>query len=159
MTLAPDRPIRLSGWATIAPPTPTESAVCRRGGCNSPAGPDGLCPSHSAFQAALRASLASRFDTSPTPPQTAVRFVAEVKAARVGGWRAQAVCRGRVEMMHPDGRGTKHQVDFSAALALCATCPVVGPCREAGAAEHYGVWGGTTPADRFPKRRRKNPAA
>ncbi len=84
--------------------------------------------------------------------------MANIMATKVDGWRAQAACRGRVETMHPNGRGTK-QVDYRAALALCARCPVVGPCREAGATEKLGVWGGTTPSQRFPRRRRRASAA
>jgi hypothetical protein len=84
--------------------------------------------------------------------------VANIMATKVDGWRAQAACRGRVETMHPNGRGTK-QVDYRAALALCARCPVLAPCREAGASEKLGVWGGTTPSQRFPRRRRRPSAA
>ncbi|MHB1554603.1 MAG: WhiB family transcriptional regulator [Acidimicrobiales bacterium] len=40
------------------------------------------------------------------------------------------------------------------ALALCGACPVVEPCRAAGAREPDGVWGGTTPRDRRRARRR-----
>jgi WhiB family transcriptional regulator, redox-sensing transcriptional regulator len=86
------------------------------------------------------------------------RLAAALFASKADSWRTLAACRGRVAVMHPDGRGTK-QVDYTAALRLCARCPVVEPCREAGASEKLGVWGGTTPAQRFPRRRRRKPAA
>lgn len=38
--------------------------------------------------------------------------------------------------------------DYGPALAICATCPVIGPCRETSAHEPWGVWGGTTPEER-----------
>ena len=40
-----------------------------------------------------------------------------------------------------------------AAKAICATCPEMHPCREAGMAEPVGVWGGLTPQERRKLRR------
>lgn len=157
MTIAPEHPIHRLDLPTPVRPT-TDGGVCRRTGCSAPAGPDGLCGPHGATQAVLRAKVTDEPTASVPPKRTAVRFVANIAAAKVDGWRTLAACRGRVEVMHPDGRGTKY-VDYSAALALCARCPVVGPCREAGAREKLGVWGGTTPSQRFPRRRRRKPAA
>lgn len=34
------------------------------------------------------------------------------------------------------------------AAALCFDCPIMGECAALGQDEAYGVWGGTTPADR-----------
>lgn len=49
-------------------------------------------------------------------------------------------------------RGTRPDIWFDnpnrAPVHLCATCPVRAKCREAGANEPYGVWGGVGPASR-----------
>jgi len=63
-------------------------------------------------------------------------------------WRSLAACRGRTEVMFPDRPQGTNAIDFLPALTVCDACPVVEPCREAGAGEAYGVWGGTTPAGR-----------
>lgn len=48
----------------------------------------------------------------------------------------------------------------SAAKALCATCPLIGPCLEDALSrpEFGGVWGGTDPEDRRKLRARKGKA-
>jgi hypothetical protein len=158
VTIAQERPTYLTGDADLPPLTPGATVVCRRSMCNAPAGPDGLCAVHGAEQALLRASATCGPEPSSSPERVRIQFVANIMATKVDGWRAQAACRGRVETMHPNGRGTK-QVDYRAALALCARCPVLAPCREAGASEKLGVWGGTTPSQRFPRRRRRPSAA
>ena len=38
--------------------------------------------------------------------------------------------------------------DVAAAVAACLECPMQAICKELGLAEEYGVWGGTTEADR-----------
>ena len=57
-------------------------------------------------------------------------------------WRDAAACRGSVATMYADFP------DYGPALAVCAACPVVEPCRLAGSQEPWGVWGGTTPEER-----------
>ena len=158
MTIAQERPLHLTREEDLPPLTTRVAAVCRRSMCNAPAGPDGLCAVHGAAQALLRASAIYGPEPSRSREPASVQFVANIIATKIDGWRAQAACRGRVEIMHPNGRGTK-QVDYRAALALCARCPVLEQCREAGATEKLGVWGGTTPSQRFPRRRRRAPAA
>lgn len=158
MTIAQERPLHLTTEAEFATVAARVATVCRRSMCNAPAGSDGLCAVHGAEQALLRATAVCGPEPSPSPERAGVQFVANIMATKVDGWRAQAACRGRVEIMHPNGRGTK-QVDYRAALALCARCPVMDQCREAGATEKLGVWGGTTPSQRFPRRRRRAPAA
>ena len=74
-------------------------------------------------------------------------------AAREQSWRTAAACHGQTERMFPAGVHG-YPVDHGPALALCATCPVAGPCRQAGANEHYGVWGGTSPQERYPRSHR-----
>jgi len=85
-------------------------------------------------------------------------ILAEVVATRAAPWRARAACRGQPEVMHPEHVGSgRRPADYGPALALCATCPVVEPCRAAGAPEALGVWGGTIPAQRRRGRERPLP--
>jgi hypothetical protein len=68
-------------------------------------------------------------------------------------WWDLAACRGRIEIMFPPQPGRGDKPDYGPALTLCARCPVIEECYRAGRREHFGVWGGTTPNDRFPRRR------
>ena len=67
------------------------------------------------------------------------------------GWAAKAECRGSTHLFFaPDrerpGRRSRRE---RAARALCATCPVLEPCR-AWARENreFGFWGGETEEER-----------
>lgn len=56
-------------------------------------------------------------------------------------WHEHAACRGQWETMWPTliaGR----QDQFADAVKVCAGCPVIVECGEAGKGEHHGVWGG-----------------
>jgi WhiB family redox-sensing transcriptional regulator len=44
---------------------------------------------------------------------------------------------------------------YGNAKAICSTCPVISECLAYGINEAYGVWGGTTPAERYEMRNRK----
>ncbi len=57
-------------------------------------------------------------------------------------WHAQAACRGQTDVMFPVAEHG-HQLDTTAARALCDRCPVRNPCADQGRTERYGVWGGT----------------
>lgn len=63
---------------------------------------------------------------------------------------AKAACRGMAEedIFFPDRSHGPNGAD--AAKAVCAGCPVRVECLEHAleAQEEYGVWGGTTPAER-----------
>jgi WhiB family redox-sensing transcriptional regulator len=71
-------------------------------------------------------------------------------------WTAQAACRGLTHLFagppgeRPGPRGRRE----TRALAVCASCPVVEPCRR-HADTHVveGVWGGETPTQRAQRRR------
>ncbi len=53
-------------------------------------------------------------------------------------WTELAACIGQpTEVFFPD-----HGNGAAEAKRICATCPVTAQCREAGANESYGVWGG-----------------
>jgi WhiB family redox-sensing transcriptional regulator len=154
VTLALDgpqvRPPARLGWSGKAPET-TRAPVCRRTGCSAPAGGDGLCPVHHGRQLAARAAVEARSGvTSSHVPVPA--WLAEVAAAREAPWRARAACRGMTAAMYAVAERGR-PADYGAALALCGECPVVEACRAAGAHEPEGVWGGTTPAERHPRRR------
>ncbi|MDA8183587.1 MAG: WhiB family transcriptional regulator [Actinomycetota bacterium] len=82
--------------------------------------------------------------------------LAALTVTREAPRRHLAACRGRSAVMFPEPvRGGPPAATYGPALALCAGCPVVEPCRTAGAGEPAGVWGGTTPADRGIGRRRR----
>ncbi|MDA8310254.1 MAG: WhiB family transcriptional regulator [Actinomycetota bacterium] len=138
---------------------PSRVPTCRRGGCATPAVDDdlGLCEVHAHEQVELRrASRAtvSRHRARPVLPAELLDGLAAIAEARSQPWRGLAACRGRTEDMFPTvGRGST-ALAYSPALAMCTTCPVVEECREAGAHERHGVWGGTTPAERSPRHRR-----
>ena len=67
-------------------------------------------------------------------------------------WQLAARCRGRDDLFfHPHGerepsRGTRER----AAVEVCRSCPVRRECLEHAleSREPYGVWGGTTEAER-----------
>jgi WhiB family transcriptional regulator, redox-sensing transcriptional regulator len=83
---------------------------------------------------------------SPRPIVPA-RFDAE-------GWEDEARCRTEDARLFfgPNRFEPKHErlAREAAAKAICATCPVVAPCRQQALAEGelYGVWGGLGEADR-----------
>lgn len=54
------------------------------------------------------------------------------------GWMADALCRSTGGDLFFE-RDTVHL-----ARRICAMCPVQDPCREYGAGEEHGVWGGIT---------------
>ena len=67
------------------------------------------------------------------------------------GWSHQAQCRGATHLFFaPDrerpGRRARRE---AAARALCATCPVLAPCRACARENHeFGFWGGETEEER-----------
>lgn len=68
-------------------------------------------------------------------------------------WSLRAACRGQsVELFY-----SLDEADIERALALCAGCPVREPCLEVATAEReqFGVWGGTTEAQRRRAMRRE----
>lgn len=66
-------------------------------------------------------------------------------------WHAQAACRGAgPSLFYPDKDGP--MTDIAAARSICATCPVSGPCAEAGIGELHGIWSGSTVHDRLIRR-------
>ena len=59
-------------------------------------------------------------------------------------WMPLGACRGLpYGYMFPD-----LGVHATEQKAICATCPVIDPCREYGMDEKYGVWGGLTESER-----------
>lgn len=67
-----------------------------------------------------------------------------------------AACRAAdPALFFPEGRETETMKEAreEAAVAVCATCPVIEQCRSHGMDEVWGVWGGLTEADRARMRR------
>lgn len=70
------------------------------------------------------------------------------------GWESEGRCRSENDELFfgPNGFEPKHErlAREDAAKAICATCPVIQPCREHALryAEPYGVWGGLGEAER-----------
>ena len=58
-------------------------------------------------------------------------------------WHTQAACHGLTHLFFPEPGGNANQ-----AKAVCRTCPVTQQCEEAGADEHFGVWGGKSERQR-----------
>lgn len=68
-------------------------------------------------------------------------------------WQWDGACMGADSSVFfsPEAeRGRKRQRREDAAKAVCATCPVIEPCRQHAldAHEPYGVWGGLTESER-----------
>ena len=61
-------------------------------------------------------------------------------------WRTNAACQG----LDPEIFFPIDDDDFAPAKAVCASCPVKGPCLEHALAvrEQEGVWGGCTERER-----------
>ena len=67
------------------------------------------------------------------------------------GWVSKATCRGSTHLFFAPNRerpGRRARRE-AAARALCATCPVLLPCRDwARANREYGFWGGESEDER-----------
>lgn len=63
-------------------------------------------------------------------------------------WRLRGACRDH----NPDIWFPARSDDSAnhRAVHVCFICPVLPQCRRAGADESWGVWGGTTEAQRHP---------
>lgn len=74
-------------------------------------------------------------------------------------WRDLAACKnlGDYLFFSVDGERTTERAGRErAAKAICATCPVLPPCREYATAtgESHGIWGGLSESERAPRNRR-----
>lgn len=73
-------------------------------------------------------------------------------------WRAQAICR-RLVPAEKDRFYSYDTLDQDYAKAICSQCPVADPCYAHAVAHHeYGIWGGTTEADRRSTRKQRKRA-
>jgi predicted Fe-S protein YdhL (DUF1289 family) len=67
--------------------------------------------------------------------------IAEAQQSLGDSWMARAACRGQdTELFYID-RSTSHG-------KVCGGCPVRAECLVAGLRDEFGVWGGSTPAQR-----------
>ena len=135
MTLAP------ASWSGLDARPSVRTPTCRRTGCAAAAGADGLCVAHEARQASLRAGTTVAPLHVRSPIAGLLDELAEVVLARQAPWRRLAACRGQSAVMF-SGSDRRRPLDYGPALSLCASCPVVVPCRAAGRLESAGVWGG-----------------
>ena len=79
----------------------------------------------------------------PAPPARGTRLTE--LAAAIGdrpGWQNQAACRGKPTGWWYPPAG-QYGPTAKQAVQICATCPVQGPCRDAGTGEP-GIWGGVS---------------
>ncbi len=65
-------------------------------------------------------------------------------------WHEHATCRGKGPALFFPELGKRSA--YAEARQLCDGCPVRSECAAAGAHEGHGVWGGTTPPQRHPRR-------
>jgi len=65
-------------------------------------------------------------------------------------WMANAACAEVDPDLHfPSGEhGPANMRQIWQAKAVCASCPVMGQCREYGMTEPHGVWGGLSAGER-----------
>lgn len=64
-------------------------------------------------------------------------------------WLDDAACKGATAIFFAEGQGH----NLRAARAICAECPVIAECRQAGLHERHGIWGGLSPRQRRRLRR------
>jgi WhiB family redox-sensing transcriptional regulator len=80
-------------------------------------------------------------------------------ADRTANWRQLAACRGLdVEIFYAPEEtrgGPAKREALRTAKRVCRHCPVIDECRvwALDTAEHYGIWGGLTAAERARRRR------
>lgn len=60
----------------------------------------------------------------------------------------EAIAEGRVSFYVSTARRSRRDLRARRALKVCALCPVRVECAEYGAGELFGIWGGTTEAER-----------
>lgn len=70
-------------------------------------------------------------------------------------WQARAACRGMSwRLFFPDSPNAYENKRLAAeAKQVCAACPVLGECAEAGRTERWGIWAGV---NRGPKQERSD---
>ncbi|GGJ64031.1 WhiB family transcriptional regulator [Streptomyces brasiliensis] len=67
------------------------------------------------------------------------------------GWQERSACRGEdPDLFFPIGETGPSLLQIDTAKAVCRQCPVVDLCRQWALETHevYGIWGGTSEADR-----------
>jgi WhiB family redox-sensing transcriptional regulator len=79
-----------------------------------------------------------------------------VRLAQRQPWMSEGLCRGSSASFFPSETRTNRvpAEKYAEAVKVCQSCPVILECREYGKDERFGVWGGTTPADRSPRMQR-----
>ena len=102
------------------------------------------------------AITADSFTHTSSPHELASHELIEHTAAVSLNWRDNAACRDTdPDLFFPVGTTGLAVEQISAAKAVCATCPVKGPCLEFALITNQdsGVWGGTSEDERRKIRR------
>jgi len=103
--------------------------------------------------------------TEPSPARLAVAPGSPASFEDPHGWRRDAKCQGvDTDLFFPAGELGEEPVQLAeAAKAVCLQCPVREACLEYALAtdQPFGIWGGTTEAERrsIRRRRRRRPVA
>ena len=69
-------------------------------------------------------------------------------------WKDRAACKGMGDIFYPEDNHSHRGNLYDAARRVCAKCEVTEECAEAGKRDHFGMWGGRSPVERFPKRKK-----
>lgn len=89
--------------------------------------------------------------SDPRPwPEPVNRLLQAIREAPDETWRSKAACKGMTHLFYPEGTSRSN---YTRAAKICATCPVVAECSEAGRYEAEGFWGGDSPLTRSRRRR------
>jgi WhiB family transcriptional regulator, redox-sensing transcriptional regulator len=65
----------------------------------------------------------------------------------VTDWTARAACKGSTHLFFPEKGGDSWNLSRKA-KAICAGCPVIAECAEAGLYEFHGIWAGMSRDER-----------
>ena len=141
-------------------PCPGRPVVCRRQGCSAPATDDivQLCAGHVDAQRRMTEAIREGADAGATGTRSLGRIRPPGPLGDRPDWHDRAACRGQTEAFYPtwDAPGSRGGPDpYLDARKLCASCPVVTECAEAGRTERYGLWAGMSPGQRRTGKRRR----
>ncbi|MHB8457478.1 MAG: WhiB family transcriptional regulator [Acidimicrobiales bacterium] len=106
----------------------------------------------------IRQALTPTCGRFPSDSQDVLSPVVRFEGSERPGWHTQAACRGQTDAFFPplesEKVGRNPASVYAEARQLRDACQVQVPCSEAGATERFGMWAGTTPAQREARRRR-----
>ena len=83
--------------------------------------------------------------TVPTISYTGQHTTMPTALAAEQAWKLRGSCATADQ---PNDWHTPHRDAIARAKSVCATCPVLDECRDAGRDEPSGIWGGMTKKER-----------